>query len=199
MRINQLGYIFALLMVCSALAHAEEIDKHAADRQQLLAIMAESERGINEQNIELLAMHVDDSARITWLNGEVSVGPEGVRQYFKRMVGSGSDAVLSRYTTHARITEHARFYGEVAVANGTMEDEFTPHARGIFKFHSNWAATFVKKSDQWKIVSLNFSTNAFNNSLIDELRQKIWTVGIGGVLAGLLLAFGVFKFGKRAR
>jgi hypothetical protein len=199
MNINQGRYILAFLLAGSILAHAEGVDTHAADRQQLLSIMAESERGINEQNIDLLATHVDESARITWLNNEVSVGPEGVRQYFKRMVGSGADAVLSRYTTHASVTDHARFYGDVAVANGTMEDEFTPHARGVFKFHSNWAATFVKKGDQWKIVSLNFSTNTFNNSLIDELRQKIWMFSIAGALAGLLLAFGVLRFRKKTK
>jgi hypothetical protein len=141
-----------LIGMCMALglcgAHAEEMDSHAADRQQLLAMMQECEQGINAQNIELLAKHVDESARVTWLNGEVSVGPDGVRQYFRQMVGNDPGAVLSRYTTHAQVDGHARFYGDVAVANGTMEDEFTPRARGVFKFHSRWTAVFVKQGQE---------------------------------------------------
>ena len=175
------------LLLATHLSVANENDPHAEDRAQLRAILAESERGINEQSIDLLAKNVDESTRVTWLNGEVSVGPEGVRNYFKRMVGNDPNAILSRYKTRASVTGTARFYGDTAVANGTMEDEFTPHHRGKFNFHSYWTATFFKKNNQWKIISLNFSTNAFNNELTTELRQYAIYTGIGGFLLGILL------------
>jgi uncharacterized protein (TIGR02246 family) len=170
MKLKKLIAIAALL-VTATLAIADD-DPYAEDRQQLRAILADSERAINEQNIDQFASYIEESARVTWLDGEVSVGPEGVKSYFKRMVGKSPDTTLSKYITHAQVTGHARFYGDVAIANGTMEDEFTPHQRSPFKLHSNWTVAFVKKDDSWKIISLNFSTNVFNNPLMDELRQQ---------------------------
>ena len=196
--------LFALCvaLMLSSPTWAEEVDAHAKDRQQLRALLEESTRGINEQNIELLAKHVDETAIVTWLNNEVSHGPQGVRDYFARMVGDGKDAVLSRYTTQTKLGEPARFYGnDLAVANGTMEDTFMPHARGVFNFHSNWTVTLAKKTGEWKIVSLNFSTNTFNNALIDELKQRILMAGAIGLVLGLvlalLLAFGWNKWHRR--
>lgn len=154
-------------------AHAEEVDVHAQDRLQLRSILEESQRGINTQEIALFTKHIANEARVTFLNGEVVQGPQGVQDYFRRMVGNDPAAVLSRYQTKADVADLARFYGDVAVANGTMHDVFTPKARGLFEFDSKWSATFSKQDGVWKIVSLHFSTNAFNNALTEELKDKI--------------------------
>lgn len=190
--------ITIMLAVLPTLLFAAEADPHAADRAQMLTILQEAEQGINQQNIDLFAKHIADDARVTWLNAEVSVGPQGVRDYYQKMVGAGKDAILSRYMTHHQVTDPARFYGDtVAVANGTMQDEFTPHARNPFKFDSRWTATLVKQGDVWKIASLNFSTNSFNNVLIDELKSKIISTALMASLTGLFL--GVFIGARWAR
>jgi hypothetical protein len=163
-------------------------DSYATERQALLGILHDIETGINDSNIDLMAKHIDDKAVITWLNAEVSRGPEGVKAYFARMVGNAPGTVLSKYSTHPKISGPAAFYGDVAVASGTTDDEFTPHNRSVFKFDSRWTATLRKNDGQWKIVALHLSTNCFNNVLITELRQLSVYTGAGGALAGLLLA-----------
>jgi hypothetical protein len=167
-------WILLTSMVLSSLAIAEEADPHAQDRLQLRSILEESQRGINTQEISLFTKHIAPEARVTFLNGEVVQGPQGVQDYFRHMVGNDPNAVLSQYQTKADVVDLARFYGaDVAVANGTMHDVFTPKARGVFEFDSKWSATFAKQDGVWKIVSLHFSTNAFNNALTDELKEKI--------------------------
>jgi len=163
-------------------------DAREPDRQQLLQILADIEQGINDANIELAARHFGEKAVVTWLNAEVSQGPDGVRSYFKRMVGNAPDRVLSKYVTHPKISQQAVFYGDVAVANGTTEDEFTPHHRSVFKFSSRWTATLRKADGQWKIIALNLSTNTFDNALIAELERLAMFAGVGGLMGGLLLA-----------
>ena len=197
MRSSILVFILSLLLG-APLAFGD--DGHAADRQQLLHILDDIERGINEANIEMMVRHIDKKAVVTWLNAEVSHGPDDVRAYFKRMVGSGPDTVLSKYVTHPKISQQAIFYGDVAVANGTTEDEFTPHRRSVFKFSSRWTATLRKTEGQWKIIALNLSTNTFNNALIVELEQLAVFAGAGGLLGGLLLsaAWGYFRRRKAA-
>lgn len=170
-------WALALLAMTGSLllgvAHAEDADAHAQDRLQLRRILEESQRGINTQEIALFTKHIATEARVTFLNGEVVQGPQGVQDYFRRMVGNDPAAVLSQYQTKADVADLARFYGDVAVANGTMHDVFTPKIRGVFEFDSKWSATFAKQDGVWKIVSLHFSTNAFNNALTEELKEKI--------------------------
>ncbi|MGE5385859.1 MAG: YybH family protein [Betaproteobacteria bacterium] len=191
--------IVALLALLLGNPLAFGADGREADRQQLLTILDEIERGINDGNIDLMARHIEEKAVVTWLNAEVSQGPDGVRAYFKKMVGSGPETVLSKYVTHPKLAQPAQFYGDVAVANGTTEDEFTPHRRSVFKFNSRWTATLLKKEGQWKIIALNLSTNTFDNVLITELERYAVYAGIGGALGGMILVAGWCYLRRRKR
>ena len=168
---------------------ADAVDPHEADRKQLLEIFSEIVNGINEQNIDRMAAQMDENATVIWLNAEASRGHADIKAYYRRMVGTG-DAILKKYTTKAKVAAPARFFGDVAVADGTMEDEFFPIRRDVFKLNSNWSVTCVKRDGKWKIVHLHLSTNVFNNNLLDEVKHMVWYAAAGGLLAGLLLMFG---------
>lgn len=172
-------------------------DGRATDRAQLLSILKDVETGINSRQIDLMLRHIDEKAVVTWLNAEVSKGPEGVRAYFAKMVGDAPGTVLSKYVTHPELSEQAVFYGDVAVAHGTTEDEFTPHHRSVFRFSSRWTASLQKHDGQWRIIALNLSTNAFNNALTVELKRLAWLAGAGGLAGGLLLAAAWSYFRRR--
>ena len=169
---------------------AEAVDPHAEDRKQLLQIFSEIENGINEQNIDRMVAQMDENATVVWLNAETSRGHADIRAYYRRMVGTG-DAILKKYTTKAKVAAPARFIGDIAVADGTMEDEFFPLKRDAFKMNSNWSVTCAKLNGKWKIVHLHLSTNVFNNNLLDEVKQMVWYAAAGGLLAGLVLMFGI--------
>jgi ketosteroid isomerase-like protein len=172
---------------------AETADSHAEDRKQLLQIFSEVEKGINEQNIDRMVAQMDENATVIWLNAEASRGHAEIKAYYRRMVGAADskDAILKKYTTTAKVAAPARFFGDVAVAEGTMVDEFSPIRRDSFKLDSNWSVTCVKRDGQWKIVHLHLSANVFNNNLLDEVKQMVWYAAAGGLLAGLVLMFGI--------
>lgn len=186
MSLKQLIVIFSFCLIPTAVS-ADKTDPYQQDRLQLRQILKESQQGINTQTLHLFTQHIDAQARVTFLNGEVAVGPKGVKDYFDRMVGESEHAILNDYQTHADVIGKARFYGNVAVANGTMHDIFKPKARQPFAFDSRWTVTFAKETGVWKIVALHFSTNAFNNSLTDELRSLIKQYAAYAFLAGLCL------------
>lgn len=169
---------------------AETTDPHAEDRKQLLQVFSEIEKGINEQNIERMVAQMDQNATVIWLNAEASRGHADIKAYYKRMVGAG-DAILKKYTTTAKVSAPARFFGDIAVADGTMVDEFFPIRRDYFKMNSNWSVTCAKLDGKWKVVHLHLSANVFNNNLLDEVKQMVWYAGAGGLLAGLVLMFGI--------
>ena len=194
MRRSLLLFVLAVFFGTAAFAG----DAREADRQQLLTMLSDIEHGINDGKIEMMTGHIDEKAVVTWLNADVSHGPAEVQASFDRMVGSGPNTVLSKYVTHPKIDQQAVFYGDVAVANGTTEDEFTPHRRSVFKFTSRWTATLKKTDGKWKIIALNLSTNTFKNALISELESMVTLAGGGGFVAGLLLA-GVWAFFRRRK
>jgi ketosteroid isomerase-like protein len=187
----------ALTALTSRSTLAADTDPHVEDRKHLLHLMAEVEAGINEQNIDRMLAQMADDATVTWLNAEVSRGKDDIKAYYRRMVG-GEGAILKKYLTKARLAAPAKFYGDVAVADGTTADEFYPWKRGVFRFNSNWSGTMSKVGDQWKLVSLHLSTNVFDNPLLDEYQEMLWYVGFGAFGAGLILMYLVMHFARRS-
>lgn len=177
--------------------NAADTDPHAEDRKQLLKLMHEVEAAINEQNIDRMLTQFADNATVTWLNAEVSRGKSEIKAYYQRMVG-GEQAILKKYLTKAQLAAPARFYGDIAVADGTTADEFFPWKRSVFKFDSRWSGTMARIDGQWKLVSLHLSTNVFTNPLIVEYEQMLWYLGIGAFAAGLALTFIAMKFLRRS-
>lgn len=159
-----LKFIFLFVLTMTTAAGAVEADPHAADRQALIKVFREIEAGINAQNIDQMVAQMDSQATVTWLNGEVSRGHEEIKAYYHRMV-KGEQRILDRYVTTAKLGTSARFFGngEVAVADGTMVDEFFPVARSPFRLNSNWTSTSAKINGEWKVVSLHLSANVFTN------------------------------------
>lgn len=201
MTLRRLNAFFGLLMltVWPLMAQAAETDPRAEDRQQLLKVFDEIVNGINEQNIDRMVAQMDENATVIWLNAEASRGHAEIKAYYRKMVNAAGtgDAILKKYLTKARVAAPARFLGDIAVADGTMEDEFFPIRRDPFKLNSNWSVTCVKRDGQWKILHLHLSTNVFNNELLDEVKQMVWYAAGGGLLAGLVLMFLIGRFTRR--
>ncbi len=161
-------------------------DLHQHDRQALLKILSEVEKAINAQDIEGILAQMSPDCTVIWWNAEVSRGYDDIRAYYRRMV-KDPGRIISKYTTQAKLGEHARFVGvgsDVALADGSMEDEFFPIVRGPFKLNSRWSATAAKSGSEWKIVSLHLSANVFTNSLISELTRALWYAGCAGLVLG---------------
>jgi len=176
-----------LLVLGLGSAAADAQDPRAADREALLVVFREMEAAINSQDVERMIAQMTPDATVVWLNAEVSRGHEEIRAYYHRMV-KGKDRILDRYTTAAQLGAKARFYGDVAVADGSMEDAFFPVARGPFELSSRWTSTSVKIDGRWKVTSMHLSSNVFTNSLIAEAKQAAVYTAAGGVGGGMMLA-----------
>jgi len=184
--------------VTATAAAADPGDAHAADRDALIKVFHEIEAGINAQDVERMVAQMTPDATVTWLNGEVSRGHEQIRGYYQRMV-NGPDRILEKYTTAAKIGAHARFFGDVAIADGTMHDVFVPVARKPFELDSHWTSTSVKVNGQWKVATMHLSANVFTNNLIDEAKTAAIYTGLGGAAAGLALGLLVAWRRRRAK
>jgi ketosteroid isomerase-like protein len=195
----------ALSRLCVALALAVVAqawnDSHQEDRQALLKILSNVESSINAQDIEGIIAQMSPDCTVTWWNAEISRGHDEIRAYYRRMV-KDDGRLINKYTTQAKLGSHARFIGaagDVALAEGSMEDEFFPVIRGSFKLHSRWSATAAKVAGDWKIVNLHLSSNVFTNSLIDELTSGLRYALGAGLLMGALLGWWLGWLFRRRR
>jgi ketosteroid isomerase-like protein len=161
-------------------------DLHQEDRQALLTILSDVESAINAQDVEGILARMRPDCTVTWWNAEISRGHADIRAYYRRMM-KDEGRIISKYTTQVKLGAHARFVGsgaDVALADGSMEDEFFPIIRGPFKLSSRWSATAVKSGGEWKIVNLHLSSNVFTNTLISELTRALWFAGGAGLVLG---------------
>ena len=187
--------VVAICFVTSS-GWAQQPDPRADDRKQLRGMLAEFEAAINAQSIERMVAQMDDNVTVIWLNAEVSRGKDEVRAYYGRMVGHDK-AILKKYLTKATLGAPAKFYGDIAIADGSAADEFYPIARGFFTLDSRWSSTMVKSAGGWKIVSLHLSSNVFNNPLLDEIKGDIVKAAAGGLVVGLALMYLIMWFMRR--
>jgi ketosteroid isomerase-like protein len=174
-------------------------DLHQQDRQALLKVLSDVGAAINAQDIDGILGQMRADCTVIWWNAEVSRGHDEIRAYYRRMV-KDKGRIISKYTTRAKLGAHARFVGsagDVALAEGSMEDEFFPIIRGPFRLDSRWSATVAKSGGEWKIVSLHLSSNVFTNTLTAELERSLLYVGGAGLLAGALAGWLIGRRAKR--
>jgi len=191
--------MFAMLVLLLAVTRVLAADDpHAEDRKELLKVFREIEASINAQSVDRMVTQMAPDATVTWLNGEVSRGHDEIKGYYNRMV-RGDKRILDKYMTAAKVGAPAKFYGngDVAVADGTTEDEFFPVARGPFRLSSNWTATCAKIDGQWKVVALHLSSNVFTNPLMDEAKGAMWYAAGGAVAVGIVLGWLLSRLRRR--
>ncbi len=164
--------------------HAEDV--HAEDRQQLRVILSEVEKALNDQDLKAALKHMHQNVLVTYYNAEVTYGHEEALKFYSRMIAN-SNAVVKEYSSKAEVDAPAIFYGNIAVAYGKSTEKYKLAGGLEFDLLGRWTATILKQNNQWKIIALHFSTNLFENALLDNANQMNWVVGvimfvIGGVL-----------------
>lgn len=188
-------FILTMLVVCPAQAE----NNHEAERAELRALLVAIEEAINRQDIKTLETVMHDDVVVTFLNGEVARGVPAVRTYFEEKLG-GSAAILKSYKTKTSIGNPAKFYGNTAIADGSTKDEFVFADGSTMTVDTLWTATLAKQEKRWKVVQLHFSTNIFDNALLNAAKQSITLfatiASIIGLIIGLILGF--FIANKRA-
>jgi hypothetical protein len=190
-----LWYALGIAALLRPFPMTAQTDLHHDDREALLKILSEEEKAINAQDIEGIIAQMHPRCTVTWWNAEISRGHDEIRSYYRKMV-KDDGRLITKYMTEAKLGAPARFIGsagDVALADGSMEDEFFPIIRGPFKLSSRWSSTVAKTDGVWRIVNLHLSANVFTNTLIAELTRTMWYTGAAGLVAGGLAGWFLSK------
>jgi len=158
------------------------------DRQQLRTLLDAMEAGISKLDIDALLKLTHPEVIVTWQNAEVSRGQEQVRGYYNRMIKGGAP-IVRKFSTKATLGGPAVFYGDSAVAYGTNVDRYELSDGLEFTLNANWSTTIVKTDGQWKVAALHFSTNLFDNALLNAAWRWLWYAAAGAFLLGIVLTW----------
>lgn len=184
-----------ILFVFVSSVYAES-DPYSADRIALRAVLTDMVKALNEHDFDRATKHLDERGVITYYNAEVTVGHEQSREYFNRMLNE-SKAIVKEYRLKGDVSAPAIFHGNTAIAYGVTEEHFKL-AEGLeFTLNGHWSAAIQKKQQGWKIINLHFSSNLFDNPLLNAATKLQWIIGVVAFFVGLLLMFVVIKISRK--
>ncbi len=190
-----------LLTACSVFAFAPlagmaQDDAHAADREALLDILTGIEAALNAQDLSQALEYLDEQVIITYQDSTVTEGHEGATEYYNRMM-EGAAAIVNEFSTVAAVGAPAVFHGDTAVAYGTTKDRYVLTAGMEIDLDANWSMAARKVDGEWKVIALHFSTDMFDNPLLNNSRRLTRIVGVAGVLGGMLLMWLIGRFRRK--
>ena len=174
-----LALILTLTLAPAAWAQAED-PAHA----ELRALRADVLDAITTGDIDRVLTFLHPTVVVTWQNGEVNRGRDGVKAFFERM---GRQA-FSGYKVPPTPDDLTVLYdgGNAGVSFGSSVGQFNLLGAS-WEFHNRWTATVVKQDGKWLLTSYHVSWNALDNPLLDTAKRAVYYVGPAAFLAGLAL------------
>jgi len=182
------GVMVCWVLFSPALLHAQEArtpEGDAATHEALRALKNDMEQALNAQDLDRLLSHLHPDVVFTTMNNDVRVGKDAIRAYYEKM-RTGPDRVVEKLTAKFEVDDLTRLYDETGLAQGSSTDHYVLTDGSDLVVHGRWSCALVKQGDQWLIASFHYSTNVFDNPVLDLVKKKAMTLaGVGGV--GLLL------------
>jgi len=176
----------SLFLFIAPVASLAQDDPHAADRESLLVILGSIEDALNARDMGGALKYLDDNVIITYHDATVTQGPDAAMAYYNRMM-EGSAAIVTEFNTVASVGAPAFFHGDTATAYGTTVDKYVLAAGLELDLDANWSMTARKNDGEWKVIALHFSTNLFDNQLLNSANSMNKIMAAGGVVVGILL------------
>jgi len=172
-------------------------DNEAEDRTRLLAMLNSIETALNDQRYDALTPLLDENVVAIFLDGVVVRTPAEVTAYIDKFLGSES-AILKGFKTTADIGDQARFFGNIAVADGTSNDVFDLADGSQLSIDSVWSVTLDKSSGNWQIVQIHFSTSVFDNPLVEAANDRLMMIVTIAAIIALIVGLLLGRLGRRA-
>ncbi|MEM7179708.1 MAG: polyketide cyclase [Spirochaetota bacterium] len=162
---------------------------------ELRALKAELEGAIAKRDMNSLLERLHPNIVVTWYNAEVSRRREGVKEYINRMLFA-KNPIVTNFSSKLDVDELTIFYDNTGIAFGKSIDNIEL-AEGITIDSTNrWTATLYKQDGKWLVTSVHFSTNLFDNPLLNTYKDKMYLFIAVSLVVGLALGYVIRSFKK---
>jgi hypothetical protein len=192
---RRLCAIVLVLGVCAILPVRAENpipdSKDEATHKELVALREGMLDAVEKVDIDKLLTYLDDNVVVTYMNAEVARKPEGVREYYEKMM-KGPNPRVKSYKPNVEVDEKTHLYGDAGVVTGSSRDHFVLNDGREFDIDVRWTATVVKKDGKWKVAGFHSSANVFDNPILTTTTKETSYVvggaaGLGGLMFGLII------------
>ncbi|WNG14784.1 SgcJ/EcaC family oxidoreductase [Cystobacter fuscus] len=190
------GLMLCWVLGMPAAPHAREVPPEAAGdaaaHEALRALENDMEQALNARDVDRLLSHVTEDVVFTTMNNDVRVGKSAIRAYYEKML-SGPGRVVDKLTTKFEVDGLTRLYGTTGLAQGSSTDHYVLADGSDFVVHGRWSCALVKQGEQWLIASFHYSTNVFDNPVLDKVERV--SLSIGAAVSVVMLGVG-FVLGR---
>lgn len=187
--------LLMLLLLAAPLLAQEEADK--AQHDALRAVRDQAVAAVNKADFAALKSLMDERIVFTPMNAEVCHGPAEVQAYFDKMLKGPDPIVKAMKISSVEVDRLTDLYqGTTGVASGTCTGEYSLKGGMQFTIVNRWSSTLVKEGNSWKIASIHFSSNVFDNPILD-LNNRFHYALIGGLAVLVIVAFVLGRWSKR--
>jgi ketosteroid isomerase-like protein len=145
-------------------------------------------------DIDRMLKYLHPDAVIIFPDGRILKGPQGLRDYYDRML-KAPDHIVASYTAEPVILSRT-VHGDVGLSYGMMNDKYVLTNGKSFGLDSRFTATLYRTphgpsdTDGWMIRSFHSSTDAFDNAVLTmAARIAFWRAAVGGVVVGLIVGW----------
>lgn len=169
----------------------------AAIHNELRALRDRLVAGVNDKDPDAIMADLDDEILFTAMNNEVVHGKKEAMSYYEKMM-VGSQRIVKDMSLTVEVDDLAVLLaeGDVAMAAGQSVAFFDMMVGDSFEVPLRWTATLNNTDDGWKVASIHFSANIFDNPLMGGL--ELFAYAIAGILLILGMIIGVF-IGRRRK
>lgn len=190
--------IMICLMLIFSMHHLAFADQYDNDRHQMKLILNNIIKGVNEKNVEVITPYLLPDVVVTFYDGRVAVGQAAVADYFTKMLTAKSPILTGVVIDGSEDKPATILNGNVAIAWGWIDNSLQFVNGSKLDVNGRWSTTMIKESDKWKIASIHFSTNIFDNALLNQAKNSLMWVGIITLIIGLIVGWFIGKK-RRAR
>lgn len=159
-----------------------------AIHQELRALNAGMTKAMNENNVDAILSYAHSNVVFTTMNGDVARGHQSIRDYYAKMM-TGPNKVVEKVTVSFLADDLTLLYqaDTVGVCYGKTQDTYVLADGTKMNISARWTSTLVKENGKWLVAAFHYSTNMFDNPVLDRLKKLLPALGIGGAVIGLLL------------
>jgi ketosteroid isomerase-like protein len=172
----------------------DDADKEAV-HNELRALAKGLVDAVVKGDVEKQLSYATKDVVVTWQNGEVVRGHQGVRDFMKKNQGTASK-VFKGYKVTPTPADLTILYGDdTGISYGTSVALYNVLGKEI-ELENHWSATLVKEEGRWLIASYHVSANILDNPLLSGAKSLAYSLGGVAFVVGLALGWLVFR--KRA-
>jgi ketosteroid isomerase-like protein len=147
-------------------------------------------------DIDRQMSYVHKDVVVTWQNGEVVRGHDGLKEFLQR---NAAGRVFQGYVQPPEPAELTIMHGpNTGINYGTSVARYNVLGKE-FDLTNHWTVTLVKEDGKWLIANYHVSANVLDNPLLNLAKQSLyWSDGVA-VVVGLLVGLVVGWMVRRSR